>query len=67
MNNMEELYGYVFWYNSHETLWYAIERDNQLEFFNGNRSKITCIKSKDINTLIELICKPLKLKELNEN
>jgi hypothetical protein len=67
MNNMEELYDYVFWFNSYESLWYAIKRDNQLEFFNGSRSKIICIKSKDIDTLIELICKPIKLKELNED
>jgi hypothetical protein len=60
---MEKLYDYVFWYNHHEKLWYAIPRDQQLDFFNGNRSKVEFLKSKKESTLIEIICKSVKIEE----
>ncbi len=63
---MEALYNYVFWYNHHEGVWYAIDRDTQLAFFNGDRKISHYYKSKDVNTLIELLNKPTILKELNE-
>jgi predicted transglutaminase-like protease len=64
---MEPLYYYIFWYNPIEKIWYAIHRDSQLVFFNGNRKEAEYLKSSEINTLIELICKPHKLKEVNES
>jgi hypothetical protein len=48
------LFGFIFWFNPHQDLWYAIDRDTQLEFFNGNREKSTYYASKEINTLIEM-------------
>ena len=60
---MEQLYNYIFWYNHYEELWYAIDRDSQLEFFNGNREKAKYLKSNQHSTLVELICKPETLKK----
>ena len=60
---MENLYNYIFWYNHHEEVWYAIHRDTQLEFFNGSRDKANYIKSNQHSTLVELICKPQTLKK----
>lgn len=54
---MEKLYNYIFWYNHHESLWYAIERDSMLLFFNGHREESSYIKSKKHETLVELVCK----------
>ena len=51
----ENLYGFVFWHNPYDGLWYAIDRDTQLEFFNGNREKSTHYKSKEIATLVEMV------------
>ena len=31
------LYPYVFWYNAHEFIWYAIPRNSYSDFWNGNK------------------------------
>jgi hypothetical protein len=49
------LYNYIFWYNEHTELWYAIDRDDQLKFFNGNREEVLYTAAHNINTLIEVI------------
>jgi hypothetical protein len=55
-NNMEELYGYVFWHNYLTEMWYAIPRDEYLLFFNGDKENTNgVLASKNINTLIYLI------------
>ena len=51
----ENLYGFVFWYNPYNNLWYAIDKDTQLEFFNGNREKSVHYKSKEISTFIQIV------------
>ena len=61
---MEALYDYIFWYNHMEQTWYAIERETQLEFFNGNRNKSKYYKSNEHSTLVEIITKPLLMKRL---
>ena len=58
------LYGFIFWCNPHEGLWYAIDRDTQLDFFNGNREKSTYYKSKEIATLIEMVGDKDKLEQI---
>jgi hypothetical protein len=53
---MNELYDYVFWFNHYENLWYAIPRDQQLNFFNGKRENAKGVSSdKDIQKLIKRI------------
>lgn len=32
-----ELYNYVFHYNRHDDLWYAIHRDRWMDYWNGER------------------------------
>jgi hypothetical protein len=49
-----------------EQTWYAIERDTQLEFFNGNRENSKYYKSNEHSTLVEIITKPLLMKRLGE-
>ena len=61
---MENLYDYVFWYNSYEEIWYAIDRHHQLLFFKGDREGLTYYKSTKIETLIELLTKPNTLEKL---
>lgn len=49
-------YDYIFWHNPYENLWYAIPREQQLDFFNGNRKKATGVLSnKSINALTNKI------------
>jgi len=67
MTNNENLYGYIFWNNPYEDLWYAIERDSYLEFFNGNRKTAVFHKAKDIKVLTEILTKDDLLNKLNEN
>jgi hypothetical protein len=53
-NNMEELYDYVFHYNPYTGIWNAIPREDYTEYWN-NSSLSSVIKSKNLNTLIELV------------
>ena len=66
VNIMENLFGYVFWYNPYEKIWYAIHRDTQLDFFNGNREKSIFYKSSEVSTLVEIISKDDVLNELTK-
>ena len=54
---MDEIFNFIFWFNSYEGIWYAISRDTQLDFFNGHRERSVHYKSKEITTLIEIINK----------
>jgi len=54
---MKNLYGYVFWYNSYEETWYAIETKNYVEFMSDSTKRDKTLKSSKIETLIELISK----------
>jgi hypothetical protein len=61
---MEELYGFVFWYNHFEKNWFAIPREGYTEFFSGKYDNSKIIKSGSIDTLIELICKEIDLDSI---
>lgn len=65
MNNAN-LYNYIFWYNPHENLWYAIDRDTQLFFFNGNRKNAIYYKSKEHSTLVSILIKDGLAEKLNK-
>ena len=54
-NNHEYLYGYVFWYNPYEKMWYAINRETQIIFFGGDREKSKFFKAKEANLLIDFL------------
>ena len=47
------LYNYVLWYNEYEGLWYAIDRNTQIDFFSGKRSKSTYFSNKSVEVLIK--------------
>lgn len=49
-----EIYDYVFHYNHHTELWYAIPRQVYVEYWN-NFDTEGVLKSKNINVLIELV------------
>jgi Bacteriophage T4-like portal protein (Gp20) len=57
MKNIK-LFNYIFWYNPYENLEYAITRDTQLAFFNGNREQSEYISSSSHDTLVEIILNP---------
>jgi hypothetical protein len=63
---MENLFDFIFWYNPYENIWYAIERNSQLNFFNGNRQNSIYYKSKEISTLVEIISKDDILQKLKK-
>jgi len=64
---MDQIYNYVFWYNTYEQIWYAIPRDQYNEFFSGNRNYKNVIKSSKIDTLIMIIENPnLEIQEDGE-
>jgi hypothetical protein len=44
------LYNYIFWFNEHTELWYAIDRDDQLKFFNGNTGQFVQFLTQDPST-----------------
>jgi len=67
MTNMENLYNYVFWYNPYENLWYAIERNSLLLFFNGKRKESVHYKSKEHSTLVEILMKEGLAEELKQS
>lgn len=58
---MEALYDYGFWYNSYESLWYAIPRATWTEFFSGTKPKMefeNILSSENINDLVGAIINP---------
>jgi hypothetical protein len=61
---MENIYNYVFWFNHHTDTWYAIPRDQYIEFFNGSRNYENVLKSSQIETLIAIINSPHLIKDL---
>jgi hypothetical protein len=63
---MENLFDFIFWYNPYENIWYGIERNSQLNFFNGNRQNSIYYKSKEISTLVEIISKDDILQKLKK-
>lgn len=40
MENNHKNYGYIFWNNTYENVWYAIPKEYYILFFNGNRKKV---------------------------
>jgi hypothetical protein len=68
---MENLYGYGFWFNTYESIWYAIPRDKWTLFFTGkeDKHKIEGVyMSSEIDTLIAVINNPdlLEIEEWEE-
>lgn len=55
---MSNLYNYVFWFNSYQSLWHAIPRDQYTAFFSGHLEFNGVLKSKSIETLIFMIDHP---------
>ena len=65
---MEELYGFVFWHNYLDKKWYAIPRDGYADFFSGKYDNSNVMKSKSVDTLIELICKTsINIKDIPQD
>ena len=60
---MENLYSYVFWYNSYVELWYAIPTLNYTEFFSGKKDIEGVVSSNKIDTLISIISNPSLIEE----
>lgn len=57
---MEQLYGYVFWYNHYEAFWYAVPTEDYTIFFSGKCDRDKYLKAKNINNLIEFLSKGLR-------
>lgn len=49
---MNKLYDYIFHYNSVEGLWYAIRREDYLEYFNEGDKEKKFLCDTEINNLI---------------
>jgi hypothetical protein len=49
-----EIYDYVFHFNSHTQLWYAIPRDKYLQYW-SEKDVEGVMKSKDMSVLVSLI------------
>lgn len=50
---MEPIYDYLFHYNSFERLWWAIPRDEYLNYWNSKKEK--CMSASNIDELITKI------------
>ena len=59
---MENLYNYVFWYNSYEGTWYAIETKNYIDFMSNGDNRVNTLKSNKVETLIEMISKGVSVE-----
>lgn len=55
--NMENLYDYLFHYNSFNKEWNAYKRELNKAYFNGTTNENDILKNKDINILINFIVK----------
>lgn len=56
MENNHKNYGYIFWNNTYENVWYAIPSTETILFFNGNRKKTKGVLSAPkIETLLTKI------------
>ena len=64
MNNMEKLYSYVFWFNHHTDLWYAVPSNQYQQFFSGYLEYEGVLKSDKIETLIWIINNPEKVEDV---
>jgi hypothetical protein len=58
---MSKLYNYVFHYNHFTELWSAIPRELYNNYWDNDDIK-SVLKSKNINTLIEIITKEIKVR-----
>jgi hypothetical protein len=58
---MSKLYDWVFHFNHFNGLWSAIPRDVYNKYWDNDDVK-GVLKSKDINTLIEMIVREIKVK-----
>jgi hypothetical protein len=58
---MSRLYDWVFHYNHFTELWHAVPREMYNRYWDNDDIK-GVLKSKDINTLIEIITKGIKVK-----
>lgn len=61
------LYNYIFWFNPYEDLWYAIERNTELFFFNGSRNKAKYYKSKEHSTLVTILIRNGLIEKITNN
>ncbi len=63
---MEQLHGWLFTFNSYSKNWVCCKREQYLDLFSKPETEF--LRSKDINTLIELIIKTggdeVKIKKL---
>lgn len=57
VQDANDLYSYVFWYNVYKSTWYAIPRNVYAEFFSGNYNANGVLKSNKIDTLLIIIQK----------
>ena len=64
---MENLYNYVFWYNSYMELWYAIPTKVYSEFFAGNKEAEGVLSSNKMETLMSIINNPYLLDSTNND
>ena len=58
---MNKLYDWVFHYNHFTELWNAIPRDMYNKYWDNDEIEYV-LKSKDFNTLVEIIIKEIKVK-----
>ena len=63
---MENLTNYLIWYNCYEDIYYAIERDSYLVFFNGSRKEAKYHQSKSLNTLVDIVSNTHILNQLTD-
>lgn len=55
--NKDNLYDYLFSFNIHDNLWYAYRKDDHIHFFNGKLDTKEYFSDKDIQKLIDKVCK----------
>jgi len=66
----DELYNWIFHYNTYNNVWSAFNREDYHAYWNGEEPKYAILKAKDIKTIQEIIIKTkgdkTKLNELTQ-
>ena len=60
-DHLKDLYSYIFWFNHHQNLWYAITRETEITFFSGDKLKAVYFSDENINHLIETVANQPKV------
>lgn len=55
--NSEELYNWIFHYNTYTNVWSGFNREDYKAYWNGEETKYAILRARDVKTIQEIILK----------